>query len=430
MNSKNIKTGRPLTWIYATLPINIAVGPVSTYVQLYILELHGNVIDIALATTLFSAVSIPAAIIWGYMTDTSHKRITIVTLSYLAVAATLVSFILARTVHGIEVLYSIFSLVSAASATPLNLLILETQPKSRWASAFARFSMMTSIGVTAGLLLGVAWGDFLPFQLFVVPLGFLSILSAVLSYVMIKEPSVSFEREVMVMVKRSFYERLLVLPLLFLKIPRLMDFRSVFKGLRYELTRDPTVIYFSVFAFYFASGVFNTSLVPSLYSANISKSQVFLVSLVGMMIQTIAFNTLGHRLENRGLRETAVQGLVVRALSYVAIGSAVFFLTGFGYLGIALVFYPLGAGIAYAAYYAASNVMVFNTLGRGNQGSALGVYSALVGFATMLGSFLSGFTSYFLGYPVTFIIAAAWLGIAALLTSILSPEVESRMETS
>jgi MFS family permease len=429
VESSDKKTGQPIGWIYSVLPINMALGPVGTYVQLYILELHGTVIDIGLATTLFNAVSIPAAMIWGFATDRIRNRRTIVIASYLAVTMTLISFLSAKTIYGIEVLYAIFSLVSSASATPLNLLVMETQPKSRWAPAFARFSMITSIGVTLGLLLGVAWADYLPFHLIVVPLGVLSVVSAIISFVMIREPSITFEREVIVMVKRSFYERLLVVPMLFLKIPRLIDFRLVFKGIKYELTRDPTIIYLSIFAFYLASGIFNTSLVPSLYRANVSKSQVFLVSLVAMIIQVIAFNSLGRRMERRGLRETAVQGLVLRGLSYAAIGIAVFFLTGFWYLGINLIFYPLAAGIAYAAYYAASNVMVFNTLGRANQGSTLGVYSAIVGFATMLGSFVSGFISFFLGFHITFIVAAIWLGIAAALTSVLSPTVDSKMDS-
>jgi predicted MFS family arabinose efflux permease len=101
------------------------------------------------------------------------------------------------------------------------------------------------------------------------------------------------------------------------------------------------------------------------------------------------------------------------------------YLAGLPYLGAALFFYPLGAGIAYAYYYATSNVMVFNTLGRTNQGSSLGVYSAVVGMATMLGSFISGLISFYVGYYATFIAAALWLGLAASLTSAIGEQVES-----
>ena len=84
-----------------------------------------------------------------------------------------------------------------------------------------------------------------------------------------------------------------------------------------------------------------------------------------------------------------------------------------------LIFYPIAAGIAYSVYYTASNTMVFNSLRGGRQGSSLGVYSALVGVATLLGSLVSGLTSFFLGFSTTFIIAAVCLACSAWLASLL-----------
>lgn len=402
----------------------MAIGPVGTFAQLYILELRGSVLDIGLATTLFAAASIPAAIFWGFITDRIPTRKALVVCSYILIAVTLFSFSFVRTIYGIIIVYSAFSFLSSAFATPLNLLIMETQPKASWASAFARFSMISSVGVTVGLFLSVGWANFLPFHLLVIALGVLSLVSAGLSVQMIKEPVTVFERSMIVMVSQSFYQGLLALPLLFLKIPKAMDFRRIFRGVKFGLTREPAVIYLSIGAFYFASGLFNTSLVPSLYAARVSKSQVFSVSLAGMLIQTFAFNYLGRRIGQRGIKRTAVQGLLLRAVSYAGFGIVALYLAGLPYLGAALFLYPLGAGIAYAYYYAASNVMVFNTLGRTNQGSSLGVYSAVVGMATMVGSFVSGLISFYVGYYATFIAAALWIGLAASLTSAIGEQVE------
>ncbi len=406
------------------LPINMATGPVGTFAQLYILELHGSVLDIGLAATLFAAASIPAAIFWGFVTDRVHTRKALVVWSYILIAGILFSFVFVRTVYGIILVYSAFSFLSSAFATPLNLLIMETQPKSSWASAFARFSMISSVGVTLGLLVSVGWADFLPFHLLVIAIGALSLVSAGLSVQMIKEPITVFERSMIVMVSQSFYQLILALPLLFLKIPKLMDFRRVFRGVKFGLTREPALIYLSIGAFYFASGLFNTSLVPSLFAAGVSKSEVFSVSLVGILVQVFAFNYIGKRIRESGIRRTAVQGLLLRALSYTGFAIVVLYLAVLPYLGAALFFYPLGACIAYAYYYSASNVMVFNPLGRTNQGSSLGVYSAVVGMATMVGSFISGLLSFYVGYYATFIAAALWLGLAASLTSAIGEEVE------
>jgi MFS family permease len=412
---------RGVDWVYSILPINIALGPVGTFVQLYILELHGTVIDIGLAITLFNGVSIPAAMIWGFATDRIHSRKIIVVASYLGVTGTLLLFLFTRTIHGIDILYAVFALLSSAAATPLNLLIMETERKPRWTSTFARFQMLSGIGVTIGLVLGVAWADFLTLYLIVVPLAALSLASSVLTALWITEPPFVFEREMIVMVRRSFFQRLLALPILFLRIPRLFDFRRVFKGgLRYDLARDTQVLYLSIFAFYIASGVFNTSLVPSLYGASLSKSQIFLVLLTGMIVQTVSFHYAAPYIERRSLKEAAVAGLATRSLCYGGIGVFAFTVTGIAYLGANLVLYPIAAGIAYAVYYATSTIMIFNTLGHNSQGSTLGVYSALVGVATTLGSFVSGFTSFYFGYHVTFLTAAACLAAAAALTSSLS----------
>jgi len=408
-----------LTWIYSVLPINITLGPIGTLVQLLILNLHGSVIDIGLAVTLFNAVSIPSAILWGIATDRYHKRKPVIFLSYLVVSGTIGLFLIAGTIHGIDLLYAVISFFSTASATPLNLLIMETQPKSRWTSAFAKLSMMSSVGVTLGLLLGVAWGDFLPLYLIMIPLAVFSVASAVISFLTIQEPTMGFERTMIVLVRRSFYERLLALPMLFLHIPRASDFTRVFKSMRFELTREPLLLYLSIIAFYASSGIFNTSLVPSFNQAKITNSEVFLVLLAGMIVQTIAFNSIAPRVEKRSLKETAVSGLTLRSICYVLVGISAYLFTGSMYLGANLILYPLSSGIAYAAYYSASNVMVFNSLGADKHGSSLGVYSALVGFATMIGSFFSGFISFYEGYYTTFIIAGFIMATASVLTSML-----------
>lgn len=425
------KNGQGTRWFYSQLPIDIAEGPVSTLIQLYILELHGTVIDVGLAITLFNAVSIPAAVIWGYVTDRFQSRKTILVLTCVAVSANLVVLPLAKSISGAALVYALFSLVSSASATPANLLIMETQRKSHWASAFARFSMISSVGTTLGLLLGIAWSGYLPISLLVLPLAALSLASTVLSVVMITEPAISFEKEFIVLQRRSLQQRLLAIPLIFLRLPNLVDFKSVFKGLKSTLTSQLPLLYLSIFVFYIASGLFNTSFVPSLRAAGLSASEVFLVVMTANVAQTASFYFAGPYVEKRDLRKTAVAGLVLRLACYAGIGVLVGFTRGLSYLGGTLVLYPIAGGLAYAIYYTTSNTMIFNTLGAKNQGSRLGVYSALVGVATMVGSFVSGYVSFYFGFLATFVLGAVCLAGCALLVPAVSashPEDALRLD--
>jgi MFS family permease len=82
--------------------------------------------------------------------------------------------------------------------------------------------------------------------------------------------------------------------------------------------------------------------------------------------------------------------------------------------------------VAYAVYYTSSNTMMFNTVKGKTAGSALGVYSAVVGLATMAGSFVSGFISVYSGYYVTFalagIILLATVAVVSRLPRPFTPE--------
>jgi MFS family permease len=51
----------------------------------------------------------------------------------------------------------------------------------------------------------------------------------------------------------------------------------------------------------------------------------------------------------------------------------------------------------------------------------LGIYSALVGFATMIGSFISGFISFYTGFYLTFLIAGLFMASGAVFIYLLSP---------
>ena len=169
---------------------------------------HLGTVYVGLIVTLFNGVTIPASMFWGFTTDRFHKRKPIIVLSFVLTAVNLVAFEFTNSVYGIGVLYAIFSFLSAASTTPYNLLIMETQPKPSWASAFARFSMISSVGIVVGLILSVFWVGLLPIHWLVIVLASFSLISVAIALLTIKEPSFVFEREIIALNRPSFFERL------------------------------------------------------------------------------------------------------------------------------------------------------------------------------------------------------------------------------
>ena len=414
------ESGRRFNWVYSVFPVSLASGPLGTVVQLYLIELNGVTLGTlygSLAVAIFNGVGIPASIFWGFATDRLHRKRAIVAASYAVLALVLFSFYLDRTTAGTILTFSIFSVVSAASATPLNLLIMETESKSRWPEAFARLSMMSSVGSVGGLLLSTLWVEALPLLDLAIPLGLFSLASAVLAALTIREPGINLEPENIVLRETSFFQRLLALPLIFLTVPKASDFRRVFRGLRFGLTSYVPLFYISIVLFYLSSGLFNTSFAPAMRSYGIPEGEIFGVMLSGMAVQTLAFRLAGRYVEGRSLVMSSAQGLLVRGVCYGGLGAAAVYLASSYFLVPAFVLYPLGAGIAFSIYYTASNTMMFSTVQKKNPGASLGVYSAVVGLASTAGSLASGFISVYSGFYVTFTVASVLLYLAVIVVS-------------
>jgi MFS family permease len=430
VESKRGRRTRKMNWVYSVFPVALATGPLGTMVQLYLIELNGvtlGTIYSSLAIAIFNGVSIPAAIFWGFTTDRLHRRRGLIAASYALMAVVLVSFYFDRTTAGTIATYSIFSFVSVASATPLNLLIMETEEKGRWASAFAKLSMVSSVGYVGGLVLSTLWSGEFPLILLSVPLGFFALASAALSVITISEPTFIFERESVALRRSSFFNRLLTLPVFFIRAPKASDFTRVFRGLRSSLTSYVPLFYISTVLFYLSSGLFNTSFVPAMSAYSLTEVETFAVILAGAAVQTLAFQGAGRYVSNQSLVTTTAQGLLLRGWSYIVIGAAALFLAGPLFIVPALVMYPIAGGIAFAVYYTSSNTMMFNTVQRKNPGAALGVYSAVVGLAAMGGSLASGFISVYLGFYTTFVLAGVLLFAAVWIVAQLpkSPGTDS-----
>jgi len=421
---------RRTTWIYSAFPVSVATGPVGTIVQLYLIYLNGQALGTiygSLATAIFNGVSIPAALFWGFATDRLHKRRSLIVLSYALIAVALVSYFFDRTTGGTISRYGAISFVSVASATPLNLLIMETEQKGKWAHAFARLSLMISAGNVVGYLISALWTQFLPNELVLlfVPLSAFALVSSGMALVLVHEPEFVLERETVALRKPSLFSRLRANPVFFIGIPAWSDFKRGFRGLRTGLLSYVPLFYISTILFYLSAGLFNTSFVPAMHFYAMPDQEVFAVILAGMVVQTFAFQRAGDFVNKRSLIASSVQGLLLRGWSYVAIGAAALLVSGPLFAASALLLYPLAGGVAYAIYYTSSNTMMFNTVRGKTAGSALGVYSAVVGLATMAGSFVSGFISVYVGYYLTFVIAGvllfATIGVVSRLPRPLSP---------
>ncbi|MEM0154576.1 MAG: MFS transporter [Methanothrix sp.] len=396
----NLKNKKGL-WMYSMLPYQIAYGPISTIIALFILDLGGTVIDVSYAMAVFYGVSIPASVLWGIAVDRYGSRKPFIYMSIASAGLVLLGLSYTNSIALAIILFGLLSLFTAALATPLSLLVMETIEKKFWASGFSRLQMLSSIGGSIGLLAASVLTGFLPLRvvmLLLIPFVIVSILIAM----SIAEPVKNLERRSIIRNSMALRFRLLMHNLIFIRVPGYKFIRGIITNKHNQLSKL-TVIYIGMFAFYLGSAIFNTAYVPGLREIGFANIFVFAIIFAGYAVQSYVFNYAGRFTELKGERSTLRSSLVMRAAGYVAIGFAFIFLTGLGSLLINLIFYALTAGLAYAMFYTVSNTLLFETVGSEKPGRKLGLYSSVVGVGYLIGSLVAGYIAYYIGYSVAFI---------------------------
>jgi MFS family permease len=403
MQKKNMR------WVYSTIFANIAQGPLSTLVVLYILENGGTVIEASLAITSGTLISIPASYIWGKFSDIFPRRRFQILISYIGLSASMILLYFAKNSLEIIAIYTFNSFIVAASASPLNLLIMETVPEDLWKRAFSNLQLAGSLGGTIGLGLSFLVTYAIPIKLLIIILFYISLISINLSYILIPETFEKKERKVFALNLHAFLSRIFLTPFVWVRLTNESIIKSIKNfSLKKFMRTNIFNLYMAIFLFYIGSGLFNTVYPAGLKKEGLSESLVFLVIFIGMLVQTATYFYIGNNKKIISTNENFMKSLILRGVSYVAIG-IIFFIAPFAILYSNLIIYPLAAGIAFSIFYTVSNVMVFEAIGNRARGRMLGLYTSLIQIGVLIGATISGYISYYLGFWVDFIIAGIFV---------------------
>ncbi|AFZ70696.1 Major Facilitator Superfamily transporter [Caldisphaera lagunensis DSM 15908] len=393
-------------WMYALIPYNIAMGPLSTLITLQILRLGGNVIDVAYTISLANLTSIIGSLIWGFAADYFDRKKQIL-LSLSTVGLTLVAISYTKSISLIEILYSILSFLNTASSTPLSLLIMSTVRKDLWASSYAKLNYLSSVGYLIGLLGSSLLAIYFKLDFIVILMGILVLISFGLSYYFIPKPELHIERTALLHNLESFLIRLKQIPTIFIHFPSKYSFKIFsLSRLKSLVSAYVPLLYIGMFLFYIASGIFNTEYPAGLKEGGLSNSLILIIFSIGMLFQIISYYLSPRFINKLGKARTSWISLLMRGSSYFIIGLlTVIIANKISLILSGIIFYPIAAGLAFSAFYTASSIMIFEIVKSGKEGSTLGVYSTLTGIAMTLGSFVSGYMVRYMGFGFTYIIA-------------------------
>jgi MFS family permease len=396
------------------VPYQIAYGPLSNIIILYILQINGTVVDASYAVAVSNIMWIAASAFWGRMVEIYDKRKIFVASSLLGLAISLAGIALIKNVLGVIIIYGILTFMVIANSMPFNMLIMETNPKDRWAHGFSRLQMLSTIGVVFGYVITAFLSGFLPLDYVILMLVPFSIIALIFTK-FIHEPTSPFPKLSILSSIQVLGGRFLSNPLLFIKIPgfaRRGNASSTNLSASQPILKKGEYInnlYIAVLVFFIGSTIFNTAFPAGLTAQGFSNSDVLSVLLVGNIVQAVIFYKSGMLIEKRVKSKVASSALMVRGLGYISVGISFILLTNIALLGASVILYTIAAGIAYAIFYATFNTMVFEAVGNEKRGTKLGIYSGFVGFGSFVGAPIAGYLSYYIGYWFAFMAAGAFI---------------------
>ncbi len=403
-------------WLLTFAPISAATSGFGVLLPLYILlRLHGTLIDVALAAALFNGATVFASMLWGFLSDRYSNRRLFLTINFAGFAALFALIAFRPSLPLLFALYTIVGFLAPAGTSASNLLILEQFSEAERPEAYASFQEMSILGAIGGILIGYFWlesgGGLTPLLDIFALLALLSVLGVVLGIRPSERPLTT--RHV-ARSPESFLSRLRPTFALFGVIPFFPRRPRLGPGLAArlrlwaieELHHELPLILVASFLFNFSSNLFNTSYTPYLESLGIASASIFLVNFSNSVAQAVCFPVSGGLSNREGSDRLVHQSTYLRGLGYLT-------MTGFTFVpltavaafqGNAITFGILGGAIA--LYSTASSLILFRGLQGREAGTILGINSALGGVAAVSGALLSGYTSFYGSYRLTFFAAA------------------------
>jgi len=426
-------------WYYSFLPYNVSAGSTNALIPLFITEgLKGTVAQVGIVNAAISLASVPGAILWGNLSDTTRKRVPFVMLGFLGVAFSLLLMSFAGSMTEYYVANFIFGFMGASIAPVGTVMVLECFPRKQWAKRLGDFSRVGGLGWVLGLILGTAWLTLFPDDgtgmqmrsLFLLA-GGLGFMSVFLGWHYMREPSTSVSRKELPqfdLYRAPTYlmEKLRYMPHRLLYVVELSSKNISPVNFSRNLKKYCAVVFLAFtgfLSFYVALPIYLSQYV------GLSSAHVFAVYLASSFVSMIFYVYSGKLVDRFGGRK--VQGIAfgLRMLVF-----PVFFIVTLVPMAPNTMFLLMCllnglSGMCWALLIVAGDALVAGMSLRQFRSQSMGMYNSVRGVATIVGSLMGGIVAQYFGYLTLFLASSSFVLISLILLLVIKvdkdPEEES-----
>jgi len=386
-----------MRWLIGFVFYKIAFGLLSVLLPLYITQTvsQGNLVIWGIFTATATFLAIPFAFLWGYLCDTTQRYRFFILMSFATVTVLLYIFSLTTNLLMLGALYTLIAIFEVAHEPPTNVLIAETYSHTEWKHGFASYEAWTELGWVIGLLSGfllaaLSVGNSIMLLISV----FFSFVSFVAAAIFVMDPALIFERGLVSIEKSiSVVERGAVL---------LSKADTDSQPLEEFKQESISALCVGLVLFALATSMFFTPL-PIFFARDLSlqTSTIFVLFLLNSTSCFLGYFRIKRRAEssegNKFIKRIALlrSGLV---LLLIFVGVSPFF----GALAL-LITVLVAMGLAYAFYSISVVSLSMEVIPRGKAG----LFTALIGTGSAVGSFTGSIIAENMGFQYTFLTSAA-----------------------
>lgn len=391
-------------WLSIIFPISAISSGFSVIIPLYILELHGNVIDVSLAATAYSLAVIPSSLFWGELTQRLKKIRMFISISVISIIPIV---LLLYTLHSILIaisLYAVYAFVITASSPAINVLIMNKRKKTILRSYYGVYGLLSIVGNIIGYFPGVLLFTNVISRYLLILFSF-NVISIIFVFLFLDKDKKGIKEK-----EEEHIHKLFPILNSISKFPQIFTGHKLIIELAKIRKRKRTLRIFTLFAaiflFNFSLYLFNTSYIPFLYSFKISYSDIFVINMLNAIGQVFIYTFFMTGKARDKLRNYYRISVFIRSISYFIVIISPLVIFDILYLNLLSYFI---AGIAYALWNISASVIIYVNIAGKMEAHYIGIWSAILGVAGVTGSLMSGFLSFYSGYILTFIVSAAFV---------------------
>lgn len=438
---------KPPDWFFSFLPNKWGLGATINLPPLFITEvLGGDVASVGIASALTSAATVPAAALWGWLSDRYATRKLYLIIGYLGFAIPTILTAFTTEVWHYMLLAVLLGAWSVAGTPVSSTLIMDTVPRRDWDEAFGRFNAINGWGVVAGRLVGlasitfgiVAFGNDRAQRGLWLLAGGLSLLSVLWAMRTVPQPRLPKPRPgrpwaagVSPHSGFSFVERVRNIPQSLYHLPRLhpgeLLRETLPRSVRHIARESRHILGNPLAAYYLASFVLFTLSVMAYTPFAVwqrqdlqnSSASVFLVGMANSLASALTYRFVGRQIKRFG--SLRVQMVTIGTRFFTFAGFAVLGWTGIvgGWSLAILLLLNAISGLGWAGIAVAGNTTVAHLAPKGSAGAAVGTYTSIVSFGSILGALVSGYLVRWTTFETVFSLGALGIILTVILLALI-----------